>query len=736
MISSPVGNYPITFLTNGSDNNYEFNLIPGSLSVGLDNQTITFGVLADKTYGDAPFTLSATVSSELSVEYSSLDTTVAAVSGSTLTIVGAGSVTIRASQPGNESFAAAPPIDQTLMIGKKGLTTKVDNKTKPQGAVNPALTITYSGFAGTDTIDDIDIKPTLQTTAETSSPVGNYPITFLTSGNDNNYELNLEPGNLSVGLNDQSITFGTLANKTFGDAPFTLGATTSSGLAVEYSSLTPAVATVSGSTVTIVGAGTAIIRASQSGNASFAAANPIDQTLTVTQSSQTITFETLANKTFGDAPFSLNAMSSSGLAVEYSSLTPAVATVSGSTVTIVGAGTAIIRASQSGNASFAAANPVDQTLTVARASQTITFETLANKTFGDAPFTLGATASSGLTIEYSSLTPAVATVSGSTVTIISAGTATIRASQPGNESFAAANPVDQSLTVAQSSQTITFGTLADKTFGDAPFTLGATANSGLAVEYSSLTPAVATVSGSILTVVGAGTATIRATQPGNVSFAAATPVEQTLIIKKKTLITIADNKNKTQGAENPELTISYSGFVNGNTVDDIDTKPTLQTTAMTSSPVGNYPIIFLTNGSDNNYDLELNNGTLTVTNIIHDFQLNLLAGWNLIATPINLLNPNIHQTVESSGLLNKINSVAVWYWNNGQFKLASQFDSGNAYWLYSNSDVTLLLRGNEIDSTSQAVIFSNGWNMYGAKSLQVSAKPSGDISSQIWGWDP
>ncbi len=81
----------------------------------------------------------------------------------------------------------------------------------------------------------------------------------------------------------QTITFGPLAGKNVGDAPFTLSATASSGLTVSYTSSNPAVATVSGNTVTIVGAGSTTITASQAGDATYSAATPVPQNLTVTR---------------------------------------------------------------------------------------------------------------------------------------------------------------------------------------------------------------------------------------------------------------------------------------------------------------------------------------------------------------------------------------------------------------------------------------------------------------------
>jgi hypothetical protein len=156
---------------------------------------------------------------------------------------------------------------------------------------------------------------------------------------------------------------------------------------------------------------------------------------------------------------------------------------------------------------------------------------LADKIFGDTPFTLNATASSGLPVSYTSSNTSVAMVSGNTVTIVGAGTTTITASQTGNANYSAAAHVPQVLTVSKANQTITFNALADKFVGDAPFQLIATASSGLGVSFTSSNSAVAMVGGNTLSIMGAGITTIVASQAGNGSYLAASDVMQTLTIK-------------------------------------------------------------------------------------------------------------------------------------------------------------------------------------------------------------
>jgi hypothetical protein len=82
--------------------------------------------------------------------------------------------------------------------------------------------------------------------------------------------------------------------------------------------------------------------------------------------------------------------------------------------------------------------------------------------------------------------------------------------------------------IVKGTQTITFGPLPTRTFGDAPFAVGATASSGLPVTYTALGPC--RVSGNIVTITGGGVCTIFASQPGNNTYVAALTVEQTLNI--------------------------------------------------------------------------------------------------------------------------------------------------------------------------------------------------------------
>src|SRR5438552_14652541 len=91
---------------------------------------------------------------------------------------------------------------------------------------------------------------------------------------------------------------------------------------------------------------------------------------------------------------------------------------------------------------------------VDKGNQTITFNALGAKTYGDADFSVSATASSALTVSFTSQTLGVCTVSGTTVHLVAQGTCTIRASQAGDSNYNTAPNVDQSFTVNKKAATI------------------------------------------------------------------------------------------------------------------------------------------------------------------------------------------------------------------------------------------------------------------------------------------
>jgi hypothetical protein len=249
---------------------------------------------------------------------------------------------------------------------------------------------------------------------------------------------------------NQTITFNKINLKAITEKTFTLDAVSSSGLPIEYTSSNTNVATISGNTVTIVGLGKTIITAKQIGNDSYNAAVEVSQELIIAKETQKINFTLSIDIEFGAESFDLEATSSSGLPITYTSSNTNVIAISGVRVTVVGAGETIITARQEGNDLYES-SVAEQRVVVDKSDQTITFNELGGKTIGDEPFDLSATASSGLDILYRSSDEKVATISGNTVTIVGTGITTITASQAGDNNYNAAADIQQALTIFSTS---------------------------------------------------------------------------------------------------------------------------------------------------------------------------------------------------------------------------------------------------------------------------------------------
>jgi autotransporter-associated beta strand protein len=122
-----------------------------SITVNPVSQTITFGALTNKIFGAADFTVSASASSGLPVTFSILSGA-ATISGNIISLTGAGTLTVRASQPGDATYAAAPSVDQSFTVAKASSSLAVASSANPSPTgSNVTFTATASSTAGTPT---------------------------------------------------------------------------------------------------------------------------------------------------------------------------------------------------------------------------------------------------------------------------------------------------------------------------------------------------------------------------------------------------------------------------------------------------------------------------------------------------------------------------------------------------------------------------------------------------------
>jgi hypothetical protein len=206
--------------------------------------------------------------------------------------------------------------------------------------------------------------------------------------------------------------------------------------------------------------------------------------VTISKAAQTITFASIPSKFVGSGAFIVAPTSTANLTVALSSSNTAVATVSGFSISPIGAGTTTISATQAGNTNYLAAATVTQVLTTTTApiAQTIAFAALSPRrvaslkdvysaasviasstslSFADATsvaqanarsngsFALVATASSGLPVTFTSTVTGVASIVGNICTPVTPGVTNIVAAQAGSTAYSVATTVTQSLVIVE-----------------------------------------------------------------------------------------------------------------------------------------------------------------------------------------------------------------------------------------------------------------------------------------------
>jgi hypothetical protein len=579
-----------------------------TLLVNPAMQAITFNPIASPvTYGVGPIPLSASDSTSPNsgnpIIFSVLSGP-ATVSGNSLIITGAGTVKIAADQAGNTDYAAATEVIQTLTVNPATLTVTADNKSIVYGAALPNYTATITGYVNSDTIAVVSGAPAFTTTPATPSTVGGYPIApALGTLSAANYTFVFVNGTLAITQAAQTITFTLPSPVTYGVAPITLTATGGGSTSPVVFSLVSGPATLSGSTLTITGAGPVVVNANQAGDTNYTAAAQVQQTLVVNQATLTVTAAS-PTITYGTAVPAYTAAISGYVNSDTSAVVSGAPSLTTTPATPSNAGTypitAAIGSLSATNYTFAF---VPGTLTINQATQTISFTLPSPVTYGTPPITLTATGgASGNPVTFS-IVSGPGSITGSILTITGGGTIVVAANQAGNTNYSAATQVTQTLLVNPEAQTINFTAPASPvTYGNPPITLVATATSGLPVVFSVLSGP-GSITGNTLTITGGGaTILVAADQAGNANYAAAPEVTYSILVNKAaTAISVFTATPGTLFIQNPIVltttVTSAAGIPTGTVTFTADTGTLLGSAAVNSAGVATFTTSFATVGT-------------------------------------------------------------------------------------------------------------------------------------------
>ncbi|GHN01874.1 hypothetical protein WSM22_33630 [Cytophagales bacterium WSM2-2] len=523
-----------------------------TLHINKATPDIAFGDLT-KTYGDAPFTLSASSYDGAVISYSvsgTNNTGDVSLSGSgnkTVTIAKAGDVKLKATLSESDNYVSSEK-EITLHINKATPDISFGDLTKTYGDAPFALsassydgaTINYS-ISGTNNTGDVSLSGSGNKTV-TIAKAGDVKLKATLSESDNYTAAEKE---ITLHINKATppdISFSDLT-KTYGDPPFTLGASSYNGAVISCSvsgTNNTGVVVLSGSgkkIVTIVRAGDVKLKAVLSESDNYTSSEK-EVTLHINKAMSGIVFNDVI-KAYGDPSFDLNAIAYPDAVFNYS-ITNTDAdkddiALSGThleRVSILKVGDVKIHASLDENDNYLAAS-AEMTLHIGKAVPELIITDIT-KTYGDPPFLLNAISYSGANISYrlANANSGEITLSGdrnSTVTILGAGSVRIVTTVLATDNYFAAEK-ELVLTIQKAGQTIDFQPIEDKLLSNEPFELQATASSGLPVEFS-LISGPATLSNRIVSLTGVtGEVVVRASQQGNENYAPAPSVSRSFTV--------------------------------------------------------------------------------------------------------------------------------------------------------------------------------------------------------------
>jgi hypothetical protein len=196
-------------------------------------QTITFAALPNVVLGTAPFTLKATATSGLAVSFAV--TGPATLSGSTLTLTGGGLVSVTATQAGNATYAAAPPVTRSFTVFLTP-TVKIQSSTVSVTLGWPVtFTATISGtgatptgaitfYSGSTSLGPATISAGVATLTTSALPLGSHTITAKYSG-DTTYTTATSTAITQLVTNTPRLTLAASPNPALLYSPITLTAT-------------------------------------------------------------------------------------------------------------------------------------------------------------------------------------------------------------------------------------------------------------------------------------------------------------------------------------------------------------------------------------------------------------------------------------------------------------------------------------------------------------------------------
>ena len=316
---------------------------------------------------------------------------------------------------------------------------------------------------------------------------------------------------------------------------------------------------------------------------------------------QSMELASLPNMTYGDKAYTLPSKTTEGLTLKWTSSNTKVATISGNTLTVKGAGKATITAKQEEGDDTYKPFSKEFTLTVAKAALTITAKDYTIKQ-GEALPTFGASYTGFKNGETESVLTQKPTFSCSATSTSAPGTYDITVSNATAQNYDIKYTMG-TLTIVKADGVVVTAKNYTRKYGEANPTFGYISE-GKDLDGTPNISCTATATSPV------GTYPI-VVNKGSVKNYNASYVNGTLTITKASLTIAAKNYTIKQGEALPTFDASYTGFKNGETKSVLTKQPTFVCSATSASAPGTYDIT-VSGAEAKNYDITYTKGTLTI----------------------------------------------------------------------------------------------------------------------------
>lgn len=601
MTTSNAGTTPSTSCSGAVAANYTFSYSSGSVTIARATPSLSWSDVT-KAYGDSPYTITAPTATGVtgatlggSFSYTSSDTSVVSISGTTATVAGAGSATVTATFTPTDTtnYVSGGTTTQVVTVNQGSQATLTVTSTS--GTFGSALTLATSGGSGSGAVTYAVTAGTATGCSEsagslTVTSAGTCIVTATKAASANYTSASSVATTVTFARASQTITFANPAPSgvTYGDTAIPVFPTASSGLTVTLTPTDSSICQVSGGGVVLLSAGACTITASQPGDTNYTAATDVVRAFTINQATQaTVSVTSAATLLYGQA-YTVTGSGGSGTgalaylggSTDYPG-TAGCSVTSGGTLTYTSAGSCKVRAQRAGDTNYTSKTSSDFTVTIGAAGQVVSFtSTVPTTPLTGGTYAVAAQALSTVTGLSSGVTPTLTpsgncTLSGSTVTFGLPGTCTLTAS-------AAASPPNFTASVTSATQVIVIGqtnqsivwtqSLPDVSYGSSGFAMTATTTSGRGVTYtlgSGTTNSACSVSAlGAVTVLAVGTCEVMADSAAGGAYAAASPVTRAfqILVALPTAPTLtsasASSQAITVGFTAPGFTggVSLSGY--------------------------------------------------------------------------------------------------------------------------------------------------------------------------------